>query len=44
MQERVKDGKRGMENELRTKPLEIRDEYERQLNELEAPFGLLLNT
>jgi len=35
----VEDGKRGMENALRAKPLEIREEYERQLNELQAAYG-----
>ena len=35
----VEDGKRGMENALRAKPLEIREEYERQLSELQAAYG-----
>ena len=35
----VEDGKRGMENALRAKPLEIREEYERQLTELQAAYG-----
>ena len=39
IEEWVEDGKRGMENALRAKPLEIRDEYERQLNELQAAYG-----
>ena len=39
IEEWVEDGKRGMENALRAKPLEIREEYERQLNELQAAYG-----
>jgi len=35
----VEEGKRGMENALRTKPLEIREEYERQLKELQEAYG-----
>jgi len=35
----VEEGKRGMENALRTKPLEIREEYERQLKELQEACG-----
>ena len=35
----VEEGKRGMENALRTKPLEVREEYERQLKELQAAYG-----
>ena len=35
----VEVGKRGMENALRAKPLEIREEYERQLTELQAAYG-----
>jgi hypothetical protein len=34
IEEWVKDGKKGMENALRTKPLEIKEQYERQLGEL----------
>ena len=30
IEEWVDEGKRGLENALRTKPLEVRDEYERQ--------------
>ena len=39
IEEWVEDGKRGMENALRAKPLEIREEYERQLSELQAAYG-----
>lgn len=35
----VDEGKRGMENALRAKPLEIREEYERQLRELQEAYG-----
>ncbi len=35
----VEEGKRGMENALRTKPLEVGEEYERQLKELQAAYG-----
>ena len=35
----VEEGKRGMENALRTKPLEVREEYERQLKELQEAYG-----
>jgi transposase-like protein len=35
IEEWVDEGKRGMENALRSKPLEIREEYERQLKELQ---------
>lgn len=37
IEEWVDEGKRGMENALRSKPLEIREEYERQLKELTCP-------
>lgn len=39
IEEWVEEGKRGMENALRAKPLEIREEYERQLIELQAAYG-----
>ena len=39
IEEWVEDGKRGMENALRAKPLEIREEYERHLSELQAAYG-----
>ena len=35
----VDEGKRGMENALRAKPLEIREEYERQLKEIQEAYG-----
>lgn len=39
MEEWVDDAKRGMENALRAKPLEIREQYERQLKELQEAYG-----
>ena len=39
IEEWVEEGKRGMENALRTKPLEVREEYERQLRELQEAYG-----
>lgn len=35
----VDDGKRGMENALRTKPLEAKEQYERQLKDLQEAYG-----
>lgn len=35
----VEEGKRGMENALRTKPLELKEQYERQLKELQEAYG-----
>jgi transposase-like protein len=39
IEEWVEEGKRGMENALRTKPLEVREEHERQLKELQEAYG-----
>ena len=39
IEEWVEEGKRGMENALRTKPLEVREEYERQLKDLQEAYG-----
>lgn len=39
VEEWIDEGKRGMENALRTKPLEVREEYERQLKELQEAYG-----
>ena len=33
------EGKKGMENALRSKPLEIKEQYERQLRELQEAYG-----
>lgn len=35
----VDDGKKGMENALRANPLDIKDQYERQLKELQEAYG-----
>ena len=35
----VEDGKRGMENALRTKPEDVREQYERQLKDLQEACG-----
>jgi hypothetical protein len=35
----VEDGKRRMENALRAKPEDVREQYERQLKELQEAYG-----
>ena len=35
----VDEGKKGMENAPRTKPLEVKEQYERQLKELQEAYG-----
>jgi transposase-like protein len=35
----VDDGKRGMENALRSNPLDIREQYERPLKQLQEAYG-----
>ena len=35
----VEEGKKGMENALRSKPLEVKEQYERQLRELQEAYG-----
>lgn len=35
----VDEGKRGMENALRTKPLEVKEQYEKQLRDLQEAYG-----
>ena len=35
----VGEGKRGMENALRAKPEDVREQYERQLQELQQAYG-----
>ncbi len=39
IEEWVEDGKRGMENALRAKPLDVEEQYERQLKELQEAYG-----
>ena len=35
----VDDGKKGMENALRANPREVREQYERQLKDLQEAYG-----
>lgn len=35
----VEDGKRGMENALRANPQDVREQYERQLKDLQEAYG-----
>lgn len=35
----VEDGKRGMESALRAKPEDVREQYERQLKDLQEAYG-----
>ena len=35
----VDDAKRGMENALRAKPLEVKEQYERQIKDLQEAYG-----
>ena len=35
----IEDGTRGMENALRANPLDVREQYERQLKELQEAYG-----
>ena len=39
VQQWVDEGKRGMENALRTKPLQVKQQYEKQLRELQEAYG-----
>ena len=39
IEEWVDDTKKGMENALRAKPLEVKEQYERQLKELQEAYG-----
>lgn len=39
IEEWVDDGKRGMENALRAKPQDVREQYERQLKDLQEAYG-----
>ncbi|MFZ9087047.1 MAG: DUF1153 domain-containing protein [Steroidobacteraceae bacterium] len=36
---RVEDAKRGMENSLRANPLDLREQYEKQLKDLQEAYG-----
>ena len=35
----IEDGKRGMKNALRAKPEDVREQYERQLKDLQEAYG-----
>lgn len=35
----VDDGRKGMENALRANPLDVREQYEKQLKELQEAYG-----
>jgi transposase-like protein len=39
IEEWVEDGRKGMENALRAKPLEIKEQYEKQIRELQEACG-----
>lgn len=39
IEEWVDDGRKGMENALRAKPLDVKEQYERQLKELQEAYG-----
>mgnify|MGYP000940751688 FL=1 len=39
VEEWVDEAKRGMKNALRTKPLEIKEQYERQIKDLQEAYG-----
>lgn len=39
IEERVDKAKRGMENALRAEPLDVREQYERQIKELQEAYG-----
>jgi len=38
IEEWVEEGKRGLENALRAKPLDVKEQYERQLKELQEAY------
>jgi transposase-like protein len=39
IQEWVDEGRKGLENALRAKPLDIKEQYERQIKELQEAYG-----
>jgi transposase-like protein len=39
IEEWVDEAKRGMENALRAKPMEIREQYEKQIKDLQEAYG-----
>lgn len=42
IEEWVDEAKRGMENALRAKPLDVREQYERQIKELQEAYEAML--
>jgi transposase-like protein len=39
VEEWVEEGRKGLENALRAKPLDIKEQYERQIKELQGAYG-----
>ncbi len=39
IEEWVEDGRKGMENALRAKPLDIKEQYEKQIRELQEAYS-----
>jgi transposase-like protein len=39
IEEWIEEGRRGLENALRANPLDIKEQYERQLKELQEAYG-----
>lgn len=39
VEEWVEEGRKGLENALRAKPLDIKEQYERQIKELQEAYG-----
>ena len=39
IEEWIEDAKRGMENALRAKPLDVKEQYERQIKQLQEAYG-----
>lgn len=39
IEEWVEEGKRGMENALKARPLEIKEQYDRQIKDLQEAYG-----
>ena len=39
IEEWVEEGRKGLENALRAKPLDIKEQYERQIKELQEAYG-----
>ncbi len=39
IESRIEDAKRGMENALKANPADVREEYEKQLSDLQSAYG-----